>query len=255
MTRSAAKTKLPREFKTRAYYALATRADLSSSAKSIGVIVVDHYNRETGQCDPSIGRLMQCSGFSRTAVLTAIKELEGGRRDKSRKWQQTGERLIERVRHGGKSHRNAYRVNWSALGCASAAAQGCATAHRKGAQPHTVKGVQPHTQTFEVTSEEKPLKTGSPGGAPGSAQAQTHFMLPIKGGGMREITSSQQVCRDKAAERWESDLRTCLTPCAYADAVERITPQMEQAATEAELDHPGSGARLLMLQLRERACA
>lgn len=75
---------------------------LSGSAARVGAAILDHFNRKTGQCDPSIDGLAQKLSLCRRTIIRAIGDLD-----------RTG--LIKRVRHGGFSHRNAYLPNWKML--------------------------------------------------------------------------------------------------------------------------------------------
>jgi len=74
---------------------------MSSAARTIGGAILDHFNKRTGQCDPGIDRLAKLTGLSRRAVTRAIDELGS---------ETVG--LFHKVRHGGKSHRNAYTPNF-----------------------------------------------------------------------------------------------------------------------------------------------
>jgi hypothetical protein len=61
-------------------------------------------------------------------------------------------------------------------------------------------------------------------------------------------TSSQQAARDSAQRRWDSDVlkRFAGEPGHYARIVDAITPQLSDAATEAELKHRGGGLQLIV---------
>ncbi|WP_420413080.1 helix-turn-helix domain-containing protein [Roseibium sp.] len=82
-----------------AHKALGLMPDLSAATRRVAAAIIDHFNKRTGQCDPSIGRLMKLLKISRAAVIRATNELDG-----------LG--LIEKKSHGGKSHRTAYLPNW-----------------------------------------------------------------------------------------------------------------------------------------------
>ncbi|WP_040616626.1 helix-turn-helix domain-containing protein [Roseibium sp. TrichSKD4] len=82
-----------------AFKALAIMPDLSVASRRVAGAIIDHFNKKTGQCDPSVGRLTKLLRISRAAVLRATKELD-----------ELG--LIQKLSHGGKSHRTAYLPNW-----------------------------------------------------------------------------------------------------------------------------------------------
>ena len=66
----------------------------------VGALLIEHYNRESGRCDPGIERMSALLGLSTRTVMRAIKRLEAAG-------------LFKKVRHGGYSHRNSYVPNWS----------------------------------------------------------------------------------------------------------------------------------------------
>lgn len=86
-----------------AHMALHLAAGLSPSARRVGAAIIEHYNKKTGQCDPSIERLARMLGIDRATVMRATGELcevDG---------------LFERITHGGRSHRTAYLPRWDRL--------------------------------------------------------------------------------------------------------------------------------------------
>lgn len=82
--------------------AIALAPELSSSARQVGCAIIDHFNRQTGQCDPSISRLAHLLGLGRRTILRAVEELDR-------------HQIIRKVRHGGGSHRNRYEPDWPRL--------------------------------------------------------------------------------------------------------------------------------------------
>lgn len=83
-----------------AFKALTLVEGLSDSARRVGGAIIDAYNRDTGQCDPSVERLVDYLGINKATVLRAIDRLH--ELD-----------LIQRVSHGSRTHRNAYLPNWA----------------------------------------------------------------------------------------------------------------------------------------------
>lgn len=86
-----------------AHMALHLAAGLSPSARRVGAAIIEHYNKKTGQCDPSIERLARMLGIDRATVMRATGELC------------EADGLFERVTHGGRSHRTAYLPRWDRL--------------------------------------------------------------------------------------------------------------------------------------------
>lgn len=58
-----------------AHIALHVVPDLSPSARRVGAAIIEHFNKRTGQCDPSIERLGRLLGLSPTSVKAATAEL------------------------------------------------------------------------------------------------------------------------------------------------------------------------------------
>lgn len=69
---------------------------LASATRTVGGALLDHYNRQTGQCDPGLDRLAKLTGLARRTVVNSVDELDA-----------LG--LFVRDIHGGKFGRNAYR--------------------------------------------------------------------------------------------------------------------------------------------------
>ncbi|MBP1859772.1 helix-turn-helix domain-containing protein [Rhizobium herbae] len=82
--------------------ALNIAAGLSSADKAVASAILDHYNRATGQCDPSLGRLATLLGFDEKTVRRATEFLC------SEKWQ-----LFKKDSHGGRSFRASYSPQWA----------------------------------------------------------------------------------------------------------------------------------------------
>ena len=75
-------------------------AGLSPSDRSVGVALIEHFNRRTGRCDPGLDRISKLLGIcNRTAIRATQKLAKAG--------------LFRKVRHGGWSNRNRYEPNWS----------------------------------------------------------------------------------------------------------------------------------------------
>src|SRR5260370_30970774 len=83
-----------------AHKAINLAAELSNSEKRVAAAIIDHFNRRTGQCDPSLDCIAELIGMSRRTVIRATDRL-----------QKLG--FVRRIRHGGKFHRNSYEPVWS----------------------------------------------------------------------------------------------------------------------------------------------
>lgn len=67
--------------------------------RRVAAALLDHFNRKTGQCDPSIKRLSGLLGISERTVFRSLQRIEA-------------DRLFKRARHGGHINRNSYEPNW-----------------------------------------------------------------------------------------------------------------------------------------------
>lgn len=77
-------------------------AALRPSDRLVGVTLIEHFNRRTGRCDPSLERLSKLLGLSIRTVIRATQRL-----------QRAG--LFRKTRHGGYSNRNSYEPDWRRL--------------------------------------------------------------------------------------------------------------------------------------------
>jgi hypothetical protein len=66
------------------------------------VALIEHYRRDTGQCDPSIDRIARLLSITRRTVFRALDHLAAGG-------------LVIRIRHGGHWNCNQYEPAWGRL--------------------------------------------------------------------------------------------------------------------------------------------
>ena len=228
---------------------------LSANTRRVAGALIDHFNRKTGQCDPSIGRLARMLDIDPATVKRATAELCSAERG-----------LFEKVSHGGLSHRASYLPNWARFrefvtnwearmktgeGPAKGAKLRCSRA-----QNCDVKGRKTAPQTNLINQSNKPictlstesqyakprvlnpaepmnglLKGNKPPGAP-------TLLLPINGG---KSVSKGNAAWCSAERRLDRDIRA-FGQAKYADCIERMTPELMNAATQAEMERRGSGA-------------
>src|SRR3569623_625328 len=75
---------------------------LRPSDRKVALVLIEHFNRKTGRCDPGIKRIASLLDCCTRTVIRATSRLE-----------KLG--LFEKDRHGGNSYRNRYRPNWKRL--------------------------------------------------------------------------------------------------------------------------------------------
>lgn len=256
-----------------AHKALNIAAGLSEATRRVAGAIIDHFNKKTGQCDPSIARIADLLAMSRESVLRATRQLhEDG-------W-------IERVAHGGNSHRTAYLPNWEKFNAlvatwddrmkggggddtpcrhtgtpADAPAGKVSGLTPSQCQYRHLDSVRSDTQTNLSNQSNKPIeperrrtrdqqqavssagqaKNGLRNGVSRQASPAPLTLLEVAG----RSPSFRMIAEERAKSRWDADLRA-LGWQAYGDAIEHITEPLATAATQAEVRGRGGGMRVLL---------
>jgi hypothetical protein len=91
---------LPKKFDTTlALKAIALTNRLNGTGKRIGAALLDHFNRQTGRCDPSYETMAKLLSIHRRTVgrgVTSLVEIK----------------FFKMITHGGNNHCNSYQPNW-----------------------------------------------------------------------------------------------------------------------------------------------
>jgi DNA-binding Lrp family transcriptional regulator len=247
-----------------AHKAISLASELSNSEKRVAAAIIDHFNRRTGQCDPSLDCIAELIGMSRRTVMRATDRL-----------QKLG--FIRRIRHGGHYHRNSYEPVWSRFLQVEVDWKGRRSARRArfdapklsscSGQSRHVGGDTADPQTFpsnilKETSNEEALLQKPDARSPlndksGSAiEANLRPNPPDRERTYRPFgsTPSSTAARDAAERRWNNELTNYFRdrPSIYSRIVEAIDVTLMNAVTDAELSHRGSGLRHLMDELLRR---
>jgi len=250
-----------------AHKALNVLPGLSAAARRVAGAIIDHFNKKTGQCDPSIGRLMKLLKISRAAVIRATNELND-----------LG--LIQKHSHGGKSHRTAYLPNWArfreivedwdhGMKTGDGPVEGRSKVSElrpSKSQSRDLKGRKNETQTLRKNPSKKPFEADS-AEAPAASNAkpnkrtgtnrllkgtdqqrQKTFLLPFQGG---QTQSRSEVARNKAQQRWENDLMRQGIERAEA-ILDWLTNETIERATEAEMTKLGGGLDLIIKEMESQ---
>ncbi|QQO15198.1 helix-turn-helix domain-containing protein [Bradyrhizobium diazoefficiens] len=230
--------------------------ELSGAEKRVAGALLDHFNRRTGQCDPSLNTLADLIGMSRRTVMRAVARLERLS-------------LFRKVRHGGKFHRNSYEPIWPSF----REAEDRWNARRKfrkqksaslyvspsaGQTRHPGGDGHGH-QTYSSNPSYKTLAAKRPEGSAARAAPVTGLAtkLPRKEfeafNSRTLTTSSANVARTAAERRWSDNLRCELSTkvAVYGAIVDFIDEPLRSAATEAELNCRGAGLRLVLQRYRD----
>ncbi|WP_172806023.1 helix-turn-helix domain-containing protein [Bradyrhizobium erythrophlei] len=243
-----------------AHKAINLATELSNSEKRVAAAIIDHFNRKTAQCDPSLDRISDLIGMSRRTVVRSINRLvELG--------------YIRRVRHGGHFHRNSYEPVW--LRFTQVVAEWNARRSRRRLQKSETEvtpcsGQACHfdsdkvgPQTFQKNLLRGTLATAVSHTAiarsaskseKGLARQAKHYPESSNSQGVLWSPASRSVARDAAERRWNRDLfdRYGDQPSLYGQIVEAIDPNLMRETTDAELQLRGSGLRSLLNELLAR---
>lgn len=97
-----------------AFRAVAFAPNLNGNARRVAGILLEHFNRETGRCDPSVPRIAKILGINRSTVFRALNDLT-----------KCYHPLFKIVVHGGGNDCNYYRPCWEYLTQIAKKYQGC----------------------------------------------------------------------------------------------------------------------------------
>jgi hypothetical protein len=245
------------------FKAIGLALGLRDSDRRIAVALLEHFNRRTGQCDPSLGTLSTLLGLSERTAIRATIRLEGAG-------------LIRKTRHGGNFHRNHYELCWPKFRQIEAdwnkrRRANSARIHARKKSP--LSGRESHrdadkevTQTcpsnlLNVTSNSEasihpPRPRSNPEGSQGLGSEATVAKRSVRRSGFQvRLTSSRDAARIAAQGRWDEDLlrRFGGAPGIYGSIIESIDETLIAGATEAELQTRGGGVDYLIKVLDLRS--
>jgi DNA-binding transcriptional MocR family regulator len=245
-----------------AHKAINLADDLAGTERRVAAAIIDHYNRKTGQCDPSLDSIAKLLGVSRRTVIRAIGALV-----------QKG--YFRKTRHGGKFHRNSYLPIWSRFhaketkwkerrAMASRTFE-CARVSPLQGQTCPLAGDADVTQTFLSN----PLNETLPGPGPENETQMPNERIARKGlsrEDSREVSysvarerfhvksrSSRIAVFDAAERRWAAALAAMYqnTPAIHAALIDAIDQNLSNAATALEMQKHGSGLHYILEALRD----
>jgi hypothetical protein len=213
---------------------------LGANDRRVAAILIEHFNRKTGRCDPGIARISELLGISERTVIRANQRLEASG-------------LFRKVRHGGYGNRNSYQPVWSRFAEYQASWQAkmqyrsksrmtaSSSAMRQGCHIQHDNAV---TQTYSTNPSQLTCSSGLPKKQVNESNARPIASLSSKG--------SSAAARDEAERRWnrELDERFRSKPVTYAEIIEAITPAIQNAATDAELKRRGAGIACIIKELK-----
>lgn len=228
-------------------------SDLSGAEKRVAGAIIDHFNRKSGQCDPSIERIAKLLNLSQRTVIRATNRLA-----------QIG--LVVKYRHQGHFNRNSYVPNWFFLRQLDANWSRSFTSAKRAREnpnlsPQTCQSCQVNddssvrqtfsTNSLNLSSTVKDTKFRARSRA---TKSVSNDLAGNKGGVESAI---MEAARAAAERRWNSALFSVYGPVpdVYAAIVDAIDLAMQIEATGAELRKRGSGLTCLVDALRRRGVA
>ncbi|WP_137133496.1 helix-turn-helix domain-containing protein [Rhizobium sp. FKY42] len=251
-----------------AHKALNIMSGLTEATRRVAGAIIDHFNKKTGQCDPSIDRLAAMLGINRATVIRATETLH-----------ELG--LIQKDSHGGKAHRASYLPNWDHFRFivaewaarmktgdrptksnqpAKPAVPKVASLQRSQSQGCDVEGRRDATQTNRINQSKEPIETArvetagqEPPSRPSSRllrrlwrgskpDAQRSMLLPITGGGS---PSHADAAKGAAERRWLEQVHA-LGLTVQGDVIEWMNADRQEAATQAEMKRRGGGLAFIV---------
>jgi hypothetical protein len=239
-----------------AFKAIALTPLLIDGEKRVACVLLDHYNRKTGQCDPSLGTIAKLLDVNRRTAIRAVTRLD-----------QLG--FILRKVHGGKFHRNSYMPVWEKFRQIEAhwkarrnqqqnnlARSNVSPWQRPDSHVESVDGV---TQTYLNNSSQVISDVGSPSlRSPSANEWLDKKGLPNKleyaqVGARPHVNVRRSIAaRDSAERRWNVALAESFSPALYTTFVDAIDQRLMEAATDAELNTVGAGLALIMREFINR---
>lgn len=256
-----------------AHKALNVMAGVTEATRRVAGAIIDHFNKRTGQCDPSIGRLATLLGMDEKTVrrATAILDEKG---------------IITKDSHGGKGHRARYLPNWELF---QAIVADWDARMKTGSARRTIRSEAPKTeaakrtispgstgrdcpvkpgeialQTLRSNQSKKPIEPeqvetlGSEPQTTGLRKplhglgrgnkptAQRSMLLPINGG---KGPSHADAARAGAERRLYAEIHA-LGMKAEADVLEWMTRDRQEATTQAEMQRKGGGLAFILAAMR-----
>jgi len=215
------------------FKALSLVSGLTENDRRVAATLLEHFNRKTGRCDPSLGRIARLLGINTRTVIRSIRHLEDAG-------------LLRKHRHGGNLNRNQYEPIWLKLAELEAAwntrFKGFSAPTGRSPSPGQgchLGGDSPVTQTYPINNLPKATCSGSHPSRSNGTTPHSTCALPTT----PPTTRSSTAMRSAAERRWNDQLlrRFASKPLTLGDIVKGIDSVMQEAATDAELARPGAG--------------
>jgi predicted transcriptional regulator len=216
---------------------------LNANDRRVAAALLEHFNRRTGQCDPSLERIAELLGISTRTVIRSNHRLE-----------RAG--LFKKTRHGGHSNRNFYEPMWSRFREIEAAwiARFNSRANSSASEESPARRQACHlerdnsvTQTCGSNLLKETYQRGHPKEEKGRG-IESRFGI----GGPTAGKRSRDAAETAAERRWNDALHEQFgsLPVTYGEILEAIDAEMQAAATSAEMRSRGAGLAYILNRLR-----
>ena len=208
---------------------------LLENDRRVATVLIEHFNRKTGRCDPGLERLAALIGCSTRTVIRAISRLE--KADIVRKDRHEDTRTATAMSQTG--HGSANRRQSGVRRCEHEQYRATERCHLASAFPVTLHLDSSVTQTC-LTNQLK--QTYSKEFAEG---------IRSSGPALRS-QSSHDAALVEAERRWSNDLLQAyrVHPVTYGEIIGLIDEALTAAATKAEFARRGGGLQLISHQLK-----
>jgi hypothetical protein len=244
---------------------------LNGSEKQVAAFLVNSYNRKTGRCDPSLHTASVLLKKHERTIIRAVEKLV------ALGW-------VRKRRHGGHHHCNSYQPNWPVFRNLEQEFRERQREHSNRFDARRLSPLQCHSSPSEChpchsEADKSDTQTSSSNNIQGTFPAATsprrspnHHRLSgnqVELGNEVGVTSTEddaelrssrltrygQLAHTAAIRRWNNDLLTLRSLPSFAGIVEAIDPELERAATEAELERKGTGLQRILHELSRRGVA
>jgi len=220
-------------------------SELSGADKAVAGAIVDHFNRTTGRCDPSLDRIARLLDLSERTVIRATNRLaEAG--------------FILKSRHGGHFNCNSYAPNWFYLRRLDSEWKQRFKSSKQGEKPDLSPAGCQTCQVKDDSSVIQTISNNQSNKTYNKRDADNRDAVVAEDDrdpGRPKVIGAVAAAATSAAERrWNTDLFKRYAPRSelYGAMVEAIDLAMQAGATEAELKIRGSGLDWLVSTLRSR---
>jgi hypothetical protein len=214
------------------------RARVSSGAKAVGAVLLDHVNWHDFRCDPGIERLADLTGYSRSNVQAGIDQLE------------SDGLIVVHVR-GGRSGRNSYEFCWDEIRRRDAAMQDAlfSGARRTRDQGEARPEIRAQTRVLNPKGEpgfasDRQTPPSKSNGSKGQARKEKE--RPWRGA-LRSL-SPGDAAEAAALRRWSADLLVHFKCdlAAYQAIVDAVDEDLQRKITAAEIQRHGAGLQYIL---------